>query len=128
VIVPAWFDAFTDAIEADEQEYLTCTTCGHGTLPPRQMCPTCGSTDLTRKPLSRRGEIVSFTTISITIPKFHGETPYTVALVELDEEITLTGQLRDVTPEELAIGDEVVLGTEPHDEGTDIITFRPVER
>ncbi|AXG06371.1 Zn-ribbon domain-containing OB-fold protein [Haloplanus rubicundus] len=125
--MPKWFDSFTDTIESDEQQYLACETCGHGTLPPRRLCPACGSTDLTREPLSKRGKVLSFTEISITIPKFHGETPYTVALVELDEEITLTGQLRDATADDIAIGDAVVLGTEPRDAGTAVLTFRPAE-
>lgn len=125
--MPDWFDSFTDAIESAEQQYLACETCGHGTLPPRRLCPACGSTELTPGPLSERGEILSFTEISVTTPKFHGETPYTVALVELNEEITLTGQLRDATADDIAIGDEVVLGTESHDEGTAVLTFRPAE-
>ena len=125
--MPEWFDSFTDAIESDEQQSLACETCGHGTLPPRQICPACGSTELTRESLSERGEVLSFTEISVTTPKFHGETPYAVALVELDEEITLTGQLRNATVEDVAIGDEVVLGTEPRDEGTAVLTFRPAE-
>lgn len=55
--------------------------CDDATLSPRQICPRCGSPEVTREPLSDRGEIVSFTVISVTIPKFHGETPYTVVLV-----------------------------------------------
>jgi len=45
----------------------------------------------------------------------------------LDEGITLTGQLRDATADNVAIGDEVVLGTEPREEGTAVLTFRPAE-
>lgn len=125
--MPAWFDTFTETIASGEQQYRSCEACGDSTLPPRQICPTCGSTKLTQKPLSDRGEIVSFTEISITIPKFHGETPYTVVLVELGEEIILTGQLRETTASDVAIGDEVVLDTERHDDGVALITFRSVE-
>lgn len=123
--MPAWFDDFTDAIAAGDQQYLVCETCGEATLPPRRLCPNCGSTGLTRKPLSGRGEILSYTEISVTIPKFHGETPYTVVLVELADGVNLTGQLREATAEDVAPGDEVVLGTEPRDEGTPLVTFRP---
>jgi uncharacterized OB-fold protein len=125
--MPDWFDHFTDAIESDEQQSLVCGACGHGTLPPRRLCPACGSTELSREPLSGRGAVRSFTEISVTTPKFHGETPYAVVLVELDEGLTLAGQLREVTAEDVAIGDEVVLGTEPRDAGTAVLTFRPAE-
>ena len=124
--MPAWFDTFTETIASGEQRYLSCEACGDATLPPRQLCPSCGSTELTRKPLSNRGEIVSFTEISVTIPKFHGEAPYTAVLAELDDEVTLTGQLRDATADDIAIGDEVALGTETLNDGLALITFRPV--
>lgn len=125
--MPAWFDDFTDAIASGDGQYLLCEACGEATLPPRRICPDCGSTELTREPLSDRGEVLSFTEISVTTPKFHGETPYTVLLVELTEGVHLTGQLREATAEDITIGDEVRLDTEPHDEGVSLLTFRPAE-
>jgi hypothetical protein len=125
--VPAWFDDFAEAIAAGEQRYLSCDACGHAFLPPRHLCPECGATEFTREPLSDRGQILSFTEISVTIPKFHGETPYTVVLVEFDDGVTLTGQLRNAVAEDVAVGDAVRLGTEPREEGTALLTFRPVE-
>jgi uncharacterized OB-fold protein len=125
--MPAWFDTFTEAIAAGEQQYLSCETCGDSTLPPRQICPACGSNELTQEPLSTRGEIVSFTEISVTIPRFHGETPYTVVLAELNDGVTLTGQLREATANDITIGDEVGLDTEAHKGGPALITFHPEE-
>jgi hypothetical protein len=125
--MPGWFDSFTDAIVAGDQTYLACDDCGHAALPPRRLCPECGSSSLTREPLSDRGEILSFTEISVTIPKFQGETPYTAVLVSFDEGVTLTGQLRGVSADDVAIGDEVVLETATHDDGMPLITFRSAE-
>lgn len=125
--MPAWFDDFTDAIVSRDQQYLLCEACGEATLPPRRICHACGSTELTQEPLPDRGEVLSFTDISVTTPKFHGETPYTVVLVELAEGVHLTGQLREATAEDSAIGDEVRLDTEPREEGAPLLTFRPVE-
>jgi hypothetical protein len=82
---------------------------------------------LTGERLSDRGEVLSFTEISVTTPKFDGETPYTVLLVELAEGVQLTGQLREATAEDVSIGDEVRLGTEPREEGEPLVTFRPSE-
>jgi acetyl-CoA acetyltransferase/uncharacterized OB-fold protein len=123
--MPAWFDAFVDDLASGDGWALDCESCGERTLPPRRVCPACGSSAMTRTPLSGRGTVLTFTEITITIPKFHGETPYTVVLVELDEGPRLTGQLRDATADDVAIGDAVVLGTEPHDGGTAVLTFRP---
>ena len=36
------YDDFLDAIEAGEGYYLECEN-GHGWLPPRRVCPECGS-------------------------------------------------------------------------------------
>jgi hypothetical protein len=127
VIVPAWFDDFADAVAAGEATYRSCVACGHATLPPRERCPDCGAGALESEPLDGRGEISSYTEISVTIPKFHGETPYTVALVELADDVALTGQLRDATADDVAVGDPVVLGVEDRDEGPALFTFRPVE-
>ncbi|SEP10618.1 hypothetical protein SAMN04487948_11454 [Halogranum amylolyticum] len=124
--VPAWFETFTDEVESGEPQALACEACGSATLPPRQVCPECGSPELTQTSLSDRGRIVSFTEISVTIPKFHGETPYTVVLAELNKGVVLTGQLREVTADDVAIGDEVQLGVEARDDGTSLLTFRPV--
>ena len=125
--MPAWFEEFTDAIASGGGQHLVCEACGEATLPPRRICPACGSTELAGEPLPDRGEIISFTEISVTTPKFHGETPYTVLLVELAEGVQLTGQLREATAEEVAIGDEVRLDTEPREEGAPLLTFRPAE-
>jgi uncharacterized OB-fold protein len=125
--VPAWFDDFAAGVAAGDPQYLVCSTCQRGMLPPRRLCPACGETDLRRESLPRRGTVDSYTEITVTTPKFHGETPYTVVLVDLTEPITLTAQLRGASPAEVAIGDPVVLGAEPRDEGTAVLTVRPVD-
>lgn len=125
--MPAWYDTLTDEIAGGEGRYLACAACGESSLPPRHVCPTCGSAELTREPLSDRGTVLAFTEISVTIPKFHGETPYTVVMAELADDVVLSGQLREATADDIAIGDEVALGTEARDDGPDLVTFRPVQ-
>jgi hypothetical protein len=128
VTVPAWYEEFADAVAAGEGEYLACESCGETALPPRELCPACGSASLARRTFSDRGTVLSFTEISVTIPKFHGETPYTVLLVEMDEGIALSGQLREASAGDVAIGDEVEVGVETREGGPDVFTFRPVRK
>jgi uncharacterized OB-fold protein len=125
VTVPAWFDDFADAVAAGDPEYLDCEACGEATLPPRRACPACGATDLTRRPLSTRGTVRSYTEISVTIPRFEGETPYTVVVADLDDGVSLTGQLRGADSDHLSIGDPVTLGAEARDDGPPLLTFAP---
>ena len=121
---PNWFTDFVDTIEANDAEYLRCEGCGAGELPPRDTCPECGSTDLVRKPLPEEGRVVTYTEIQSTIEKFEGETPYTVVVVELTEDLRLTGQLRNA--DSVAIDDAVAVAVERRDERADIVTFEPV--
>jgi hypothetical protein len=125
--MPAWYDTFIEEIAAGEGQYLACEACDETSLPPRRACPACGSSELSREPLSDRGTVLAFTEISVTIPKFHGETPYTVVMVEFDDDVVLSGQLREATAGDIAIGDEVVLGTEARDEGPAIVTVHPAQ-
>jgi hypothetical protein len=125
--MPAWYDSFTEEIAAGEGTSVACEACGETSLPPRRVCPACGSAELAREPLSDRGTILAFTEISVTIPKFHGETPYTVVMAELDDDVVLSGQLREATADDIAIGDDVALGTEARDDGPDLVTFRPTQ-
>jgi len=124
--MPVWFDELADAIDADGGEYRVCTACGVAVLPPRECCPDCGDTAFDTRPLPDRGTLRSFTEIYVTIPAFHGETPYTVALVEFDGRLTLTGQLRGASADEVDIGDPLVVETERRGEGATLVTFRPV--
>jgi hypothetical protein len=125
VPTPPWFDALTDAIDAGEGEYRVCTACDAAVLPPRECCPACGGAAFDTRPLPDRGTLRSFTEIHVTIPAFHGETPYTVALVDFDGRLTLTGQLRGASADDVAIGDTVALGTARREEESPLVTFRP---
>lgn len=121
--MPEWYSTFAEAVGSGEPPYLACEDCGEPSLPPRRICPACGGTSLTERPLSSTGTVVSFTEIAVTIPAFHGTTPYTVVIAEFPEGVRLTGQLRGDAP--VAIGDAVSLGTEALEDGSAILTLTP---
>jgi uncharacterized OB-fold protein len=91
------YDDLLDAIEEDEGYYLACPN-GHGTVPPRRICPDCGSRELTEKPLPETGEIVAATTISVSGPQFEEDTPYVTAIAEFGD-VRLTGLVRGADDE-----------------------------
>jgi uncharacterized protein len=66
---------------------------GHITVPPRHSCRVCGSTVLKVKQLTGRGRIVSFTQVHAKSKDFPVETPYILALTELEEGGNLLGIL-----------------------------------
>ncbi|MCL5068794.1 MAG: OB-fold domain-containing protein [Thaumarchaeota archaeon] len=64
---------------------------GHVTIPPRASCRLCDSLKLKSKYLSGKGKIVSFTQVYVKTKEFPINTPYTLALVRLEEGGNLLG-------------------------------------
>lgn len=64
----------------------SCADCGKSHFYPRELCPHCHSDRLSWVDVSGLGEIYSYTVCHRPAgPAFAGETPYVVAIVELDE-------------------------------------------
>jgi uncharacterized OB-fold protein len=62
-----------------------------------------------RLPLSRRGRVVTCTTIHVAPPEFQMEAPYPMALVETPEGARLMVQVADADPDQVKPGMEVAL-------------------
>jgi hypothetical protein len=109
-----------------------CPHCAAKIFPPRDICPECGKPAKEPHRLSGRGEVFSFTTVKSAPADFARYTPYTVALIKLEEGPMVTAQLTDVAPDEVEIGMPVEMVTRKlraqGDEGTIIYgyKFRPL--
>ncbi|NEU57228.1 Zn-ribbon domain-containing OB-fold protein [Halorussus sp. MSC15.2] len=117
------FDDFLDAIESGEGFYLECPE-GHGSLPPRRVCPHCGATDLRETTLPETGDIETFTTVHVAAPEFVDDAPYVTAVADFGG-VRLTGIVRGIDPDDVAVGTEVapdVGETETADER--VLVFR----
>lgn len=77
----AGFDDFLDAVAAGESYYHECEA-GHGWLPPRRICPECGSRDLTEQSLPESGTIESHTIVRVPAPSFADDAPYATAIAD----------------------------------------------
>ena len=120
----AGFDEWLDAAEAGEAYYLECTN-GHGSLPPRRVCPDCGSTDLAETPLPESGEVATFTVTHVPTPSFAEDAPYATAIANFGP-VRITGQVVDLDVEAVETG----LPVEPivhvsETTGERLIGFRP---
>lgn len=117
----AGYDDFVDALAAGEGYYLECSE-GHGSLPPRRVCPHCGDDDLAETPLPETGTVDSCSTLHVATPSFVDDAPYVVAVVDFGA-VRLTGQVR-AEPEEVDIGSEVTAGVgETATTGERLVTF-----
>lgn len=116
------FDDLLDAIAEDGGYYLECAN-GHGWLPPRRICPECGSRELSEEPLPEAGEVVTFTEIAVAAPGFADDAPYVTALADFGP-VQITGMLRGVDDPE--VGTVVGIGVgERETTGDRAIVFRP---
>jgi uncharacterized OB-fold protein len=70
-----------------------CPHCDSKLFPPRDVCPDCGGEAKVPYTFSGRGEVYSFTTIYDAPAGYENTTPYTVAMVKLEEGPLVTAQL-----------------------------------
>jgi len=88
-----------------------CPHCDAKIFPPRDICPHCGGEAKTTFAFSGKGEVYSFTTVYEAPTGFDETTPYTVALVRLEEGPMVTAQLTDLGEEKPEIGMPVEMVT-----------------
>lgn len=90
---------------------LACEDCGHFDPGPRDLCPVCASSRLVEREVDGRGRLVAWTVIRRPPAKFRADAPYTIAVVDLDAGVRITGRLRrddaDLEPGVPVILDEV---------------------
>jgi uncharacterized protein len=105
-----------------------CTECHQHQFYPRLYCMQCGSNTLHWVEASGHGVIYSYTIIHQNkSPEFVNDTPYNVAIVQLQEGPRMLSNVVDIDPGELRVDLPV---TVVFDRVTDIITlprFRPLK-
>ena len=120
----AGHDDWFDAIESGAAYYLECEN-GHGLLPPRRVCPHCGSRTIAEEPLPDSGTVLAQTTVHVPAPSFEGDAPYTTAVAEFGN-VRVTGQIRDGDgADAVENGDSVEIGVGETGQGERIIVFTP---
>lgn len=125
----AGYDEWRNALGDGEGYALVCPD-GHGSLPPRRVCPGCGSTSLSRESLPAVGTVETATVVHVPPPRFADDAPYVTAIVRFGP-VRLTGVLRDVDPEDggALVGRSVESGVgERETDGGSIVVFWPSEK
>jgi uncharacterized OB-fold protein len=83
---------------------IRCGKCGELAIPPKEFCPSCQERNWTPVPLAGKGTITSFTVIRIAPRGRAAEAPYAVAVVKLDEGVSLLGRIVDIPLDTLRTG------------------------
>ena len=103
---------------------IRCGSCGELAIPPKELCPSCHERRWELVPLHGTGSVVSFTVIRIPPRGRLAEAPYAVAVVKLDEGVSLLGRIVDIPLDTLTAGlsvrfrpvlseDQVIIGFGP---------------
>jgi uncharacterized OB-fold protein len=127
-VTDADHDEWLDALAAGEGYALVCPD-GHGSLPPRRICPECGSASLSREPLGDTGRVETFSVVHVPSPRFADDAPYVTAVVDLGP-VRTTGVLRGVEPagDAIEVGLSVAVGVEERaTDGEPLVVFRPAD-
>ena len=103
---------------------IRCGSCGELAIPPKELCPSCHERRWELVPLHGTGSVVSFTVIRIPPRGQLAEAPYAVAVVKLDEGVSLLGRIDGIPLGALTAGlsvrfrpllfdDQVIIGFGP---------------
>ncbi len=120
----AGYDDLIEALAEGEGYYLECAS-GHGSLPPRTVCPTCGDADLDEAPLAPAAEVETWTLTTVATPQFEDDAPYVTAIASFGP-VRLTGLLRGVDADDVEAGLTVEATVEDRSTtGDPVVVFRP---
>ena len=109
---------FFDAAARGELSLPKCRDCGELFFYPRSWCPRCSSADLEWTPCSGRARLHSYLINTRPAPGFEDETPYSIAVVELEEGPRMMTNINGVpqTPEHLVLDMELEVVFDKHGE------------
>ena len=83
---------------------IRCRPCGELCIPPKEYCPACQQRDWEPVPLRGTGTIVSYTVIRVPPRGRPVDAPYAVAVVRLDEGVSLLGRLVEMPVDAVKTG------------------------
>jgi uncharacterized OB-fold protein len=81
-----------------------CSSCGRFQPPPAYFCLSCKSDELKWIELPGKGTLYTYSTVYVPLSSLEDEAPYTVAIVEFQEGLRITGRIVNTVSENLEIG------------------------
>lgn len=107
---------FWDALENGEFLLNRCNACSSLQFPPRPQCPSCLNSDVNWQPTAGHGKLYASTRVYAAGGPFACMTPYSVGLIDLDEDVRiLLRLLHDASS--LSPGSAVQLAVINHSDG-----------
>jgi uncharacterized OB-fold protein len=98
------YEKFKSFIAQGKFMVAKCGKCNHILLPPKPICPYCGSREFSWIEIPRVGKIVSYTEIHVPPRGFEKFAPYIVALVEFEGGVKIPGIVKGAKISDMKIG------------------------
>ena len=118
---------FWEGCKAGRLVLPRCVDCGQAHYYPRAHCPHCWSQNLAWEQMSGKGKVYSFVITHRGAPGFQEETPYSIAVVELDEGPRMLTNIVGIaqTPEDIRVDMPVEVVFEDSSDEIALPKFRP---
>lgn len=81
-----------------------CLQCGKLHLPPRPICDNCYGETFEWTEISGKGNLLTYTTIHVAPVQFQALSPYTIGIVQMENDLKLPGLISGVSEIQLKIG------------------------
>jgi uncharacterized protein len=111
--------AYWEAANVGQLLVKKCLDCGEFHHYPRDICPHCLSANTAWEKAAGTGKVYSFSTMG------KGDAAYTMALVTLNEGVTMMTNLVDCDPTQVAIGQVVRVAFKTSSSGQAVPMFTP---
>lgn len=123
-----WTEEFWKATKQHKLLIQKCNDCRSLIFYPRKYCPECWSADLGWQEASGKAKVNTFTiTRDMVEPKFWGDLPYVLALVDLEEGIRMMTKIVGCDPESVQIGMDVEVVFEDITDQHALPLFKPIK-
>jgi len=125
-----WSSPFWEGAQNGEVRIQQCRDCGNKMYPPRVYCTHCLSANIDWIKCSGKGILYAYSTIYEEPPprvaKFLSS-PYTLALVDLEEGVRMLTNIVECKPDELKCDMKVEVVFHDIGEGVNLVWFKPTD-
>lgn len=118
---------YWEGLKQGELRIQRCSSCSKAVFYPRALCPHCFSDQLTWIVASGKGSIYSYTVAHQAFGPFAADTPFVVAIVELEEGVRMMTRIIDAPREQVTVGAAVKVTFEIVGEDLTLPYFRLAE-
>ena len=127
-VMQPWTHDFWKATKQGKLMIQHCNECNANIFFPKKVCPECWSESLTWIESSGKAKIYTFTVMMDMVePKFAGDLPYVLAMVDLDEGIRMTTRIVNCEPGDVVIGLDVEVVFEEVSPECSLPMFQPAD-